>query len=303
MNQCTETRAQVAFYLDGELQGSERKAFETHLNHCASCQSLFDAERSFLASIRAAQPIHRAAPELRARVEQVLSDAPAIHSATPQLRKRVRRSLLRLRFGKSNVTRTPRIAAVALILVAGLAATLWVVTEYLGRRPNPPSEFALLAVDTHQRYIRGQLPLEITSGLPEQISTWFVDKVPFSVELPNFQESSGQEKLYALDGARLVGYNNEYAAYVAYKMQRRPISLLVTSGGVAQAAGGEEIVSKGLTFHYDSIGGLKVITWSHRGLTYALVSDLEERGQQSCVVCHQGSKDQDFMDGLKKAIP
>jgi hypothetical protein len=34
-------------------------------------------------------------------------------------------------------------------------------------------------------------------------------------------------------------------------------------------------------------------------LTYALVSDLEERGQQSCLVCHAGTKDRDFIEGLR----
>ncbi len=182
----------------------------------------------------------------------------------------------------------------ALVLLIG-----WGVTEYLKTRPNPPSHFAMMAVDTHQRHLRGQLPLEIGSDVPEEISHWFAGKVPFSVKLPNYQESSGQEKLYSLEGARLVGYNNGYAAYVAYQMHKRPISLVVTSEAVAQPSGGEEIVSRGLTFHYDSIHGLKVITWSDRGLTYALVSDLEERGQQSCIVCHQGTKDQDFIESLK----
>jgi hypothetical protein len=82
-------------------------------------------------------------------------------------------------------------------------------------------------------------------------------------------------------------------------MQKRPISLVVTWEDVARPSGGEEIVSRGLTFHYDSIQGLKVITWSDRGLTYALVSDLEERGQQSCIVCHQGTRDHDFIESLK----
>jgi hypothetical protein len=77
-------------------------------------------------------------------------------------------------------------------------------------------------------------------------------------------------------------------------MRTRPISLVVTSDKVAQPADGEQIVAKGITFHYNSINGLKVLTWSDRGLTYALVSDLEERGQQSCVVCRQGVKDKDF---------
>jgi anti-sigma factor RsiW len=157
----------------------------------------------------------------------------------------------------------------------------------------------MLAADTHQRHIRGQLPLELVSDVPEQISNWFAGKVPFTVKLPNYQESSGQEKTYRLEGARLVGYKNDYAAYVAYEMRRRPISLVVTSDQVAQPTDGEQIVAKGITFHYNSINGLKVLTWSDRGLTYALVSDLEERGQQSCVVCHQGVKDKDFIETLK----
>jgi len=82
-------------------------------------------------------------------------------------------------------------------------------------------------------------------------------------------------------------------------MHDRHISLVIPSELSARPAGGEEIASRGLTFHYNAIDGLKVITWSDRGLTYALVSDLEERGQQSCIVCHQGTKDQDFIEPLK----
>ncbi len=61
-----------------------------------------------------------------------------------------------------------------------------------------------------------------------ETSNWFTGKVPFLVKLPNYQESSGQEKLYQLEGARLVGYKNDYAAYVAYQIRTRPISLAVT---------------------------------------------------------------------------
>jgi hypothetical protein len=123
--------------------------------------------------------------------------------------------------------------------------------------------------------------------------------VSFRVKIPNYQESSGQEKLYTLEGARLVALRNDYAAYVAYEMKGRPISLVITSDAVVKPSGGEQIKAKGLTFHYNAIQGLKVITWSDRGLTYALVSDLDERGQQSCVVCHQVGKDQDFIAPLK----
>ena len=156
-----------------------------------------------------------------------------------------------------------------------------------------------MAAETHLRHVRGQLPLEVETGNTQEISSWFVNKVNFSVKLPNYQESSGQEKLYVLEGARLVNYKNDYAAYVAYRMKERPISLVITSASVVEPTGGEEIAAGGLKFHYNALDGLKVLTWSDRGLTYALVSDLEERGQQSCIVCHEGTKDQDFIAPLK----
>ena len=299
MNQCNEIRAQISFYLDDEIQGEERTALEAHLRGCEECRQLFDSERRFFDVIRGSRPLYIAPPELRANVEQTLSKAPAPHAASPELRHRLGRPLLRV-VGGASARALPRRLVVA---SAGVALTMllgvWIVTEHRKPRPEPPSEFAYMAVDTHQRHLRRQLPLEIVSDEPERISAWFAGKVPFGVELPNYQESSGQEKLYTLEGARLVGYKNDYAAYVAYRMRMRPISLVVTSEAVAQPSGGEQIASKGLTFHYDSIQGLKVITWSDRGLTYALVSVLEERGQESCIVCHQGTKDQDFIESLK----
>lgn len=298
MNQCDEIRARMSFYLDDELQGDERAALESHLRNCEACGRLFDSERRFLDIVRGSRPLYVAPPELRAGVERALSDTPSPHTASPELRRGARRAL-RV-FSATSVRIQPRrVAAVGVTSVVALLIGYWGVAEYRTQRSSPPSEFALMAVDNHQRHLRSQLPLEIVSDVPEQISAWFAGKVSFALKLPNYQESSGQEKLYNLEGARLVGYKNDYAAYVAYKMRMQPISLVVTSEAVAQPAGGEEIVSKGLTFHYDSIQGLKVITWSDRGLTYALVSELDERGQQSCIVCHQGTKDQDFIEGLK----
>ena len=299
MNHCEEMRAQMTFYLDDELQGSERAVLEAHLNDCEDCLQVFASERRFLEMIRGVTSLHLAGPELRARVEKLLGDSRTQQAGLQELPSRLRLSL------PQPGSISPRLInrrALALTAVLALAASigLWSLTQRKNNRPpNPPSEFAMMALDTHQRHLRGQLPFEVASEVPGEISDWFAGKVPFSLKLPNYQESSGQEKLYNLEGARLVGYKNDYAAYVAYEMRKQPIGLVVTSATVTQPSGGEEIVSKGITFHYDAIDGLKVITWSDRGLTYALVSDLEERGQQSCIVCHQGTKDQDFIERLK----
>ena len=280
MNNCDDIRGRLTLYLDNELQGDERATVEAHLSECEPCAAIFSRELNFLNTIRQSGPLHVASPELRNRVEQILKVTPA------EPRRPSRFNWL--------------VAAAAALLMLFLPVVVWRLARQKEASPvSQVSKFALMAADTHLRHMRGQLPLEMESGDPEGVSGWFANKVAFSVKLPNYQESSGQEKLYTLEGARLVGYQNDYAAYVAYRMKERPISLVITSDSVAKPSGGEEIASKGLKFHYNAIDGLKVITWSDRGLTYALVSDLDERGQQSCIVCHAGTKDQDFIEPLK----
>ena len=289
MRGCDDTRDRIAFYLDDELCETERAMLEAHVTACAACRGRLAAEQELLGLVRELAPLYSAPGSLRAEVEEILRATPAPLVALPRLRRRVETLV-------GGVGARRRALAVAAAVVLALLAIAVVATRH---DAGPSSEFERMAVDVHMRYLRGGLPLEIETSSAAAVSSWFVDKVPFRLELPNYQEVSGQNHLYTLDGARLVGFNDDYAAYVAYTMGARRISLVVTSSDVAKPSGGEVIVSKGLTFHCDAVNGLKIITWSDRGLTYALVSDLEERGQASCIVCHVGTQDRDFIEGLK----
>jgi len=298
MTTCNEISARMSLYLDDELEANECADIEVHLAGCGRCRGNFDGERRFLETVRGVRPLHEASQKLRARVEPLVNHLPPAPLAPPELRRSIHRSLWQFS-GERGGFFSPRnlvgSAAIAAVILAGML----LLVRHDKEAGFRPSDFAAMAADTHQRHIHGQLPLEIVSDLPEHISKWFAGKLPFRLKLPNYQASSGQDQLYELEGARLVGYKSDYAAYVAYQMRARPISLVVTSDAVARPTNGEQIVAKGITFHYNSINGLKVLTWSDGGLTYALVSDLEERGQQSCVVCHQSTKDQDFIESLK----
>lgn len=301
MSQCEKIQAQLALYLDEELREGERHAVEAHLQACLVCREVCQREQRVLETMRAARPLYAASPALRARVAQVLSDLPTPYTASPTLRQRIHEALQQAAPAAAFDWRIPALAAVLLIFTV-FAGLLVFALRSNSTDFRKPSDFALMAVDTHLRRLRGQLPLEVASDSAERISAWFAGKVNFNLKLPNYQEASGQAKLYRLEGARLVGFRNDYAALVAYQMQQRPITLVATSDAVAKPSGGEEIESKGLKFHYDTINGLKVLTWSDRGLTYALVSDLAERGQQSCLVCHAGTKDRDFIESLKPLV-
>jgi anti-sigma factor RsiW len=304
MNDCKDIPGRITLWLDGELQNDEISQLESHMDRCASCRECLASEKRFLETVRSAKPLHLASHELGSKVETILAAHQPLPDSRAGLRQQVRRWWRQLAAIQQSLPplRLQYLAVLVLIVVAGVGIGFWRSDNQDPKGiASGPSSFALMAADTHRRYLQRQLPLEIVSQVPDQISAWFAGKVPFGVKLPDYQEQSGQLKLYKLEGARLVGYQDDYAAYVVYEMYQRPIGLVVTSDSVAQPAGGEEIVARGLTFHFDSIYGYKVITWSDRGLTYALVSDLEERGQKSCVVCHQGAEDKDLLE-LDRAV-
>ena len=77
-------------------------------------------------------------------------------------------------------------------------------------------------------------------------------------------------------------------------MQPDPVGLIISPVSVAVASGGAEVSFKKVRFHYYSIEGYKVVTWSVHGLTYALVSQEGNRTQRSCMVCHSTMRDRDL---------
>jgi hypothetical protein len=178
------------------------------------------------------------------------------------------------------------LAAMILVVVLGLTFVPRVV------RQAEAATFIDTAGTTHRAYHENQLPLEIRSGSPEAVTAWFAGKVPFQFRLPSSEAPPGGHPAYTLTGARLVKFKNENAALVTYQMKAETISLLIASDKSAVAAGGDEIRSGKLTFHYNTRAELNVITWSTHGITYALVSSIHGSAQHSCLVCHQNMADQ-----------
>ena len=293
MAACESWRLRVALHLDDELDAGERRLVETHLKTCAACRGAFSRERLFRDGIRRRRPLHVAPDDLRARVAEILNAGRAVSPAAGT-RRRARPA--------SSVLAGRLRACAAAVLIVGLAGFAGVrnLPDVLVASAEAAS-FPGMAVDAHKRHLRGQLPLELTTGAAGEVSRWFEGKVPFAVTLPDYRETPGQDVRYEIRGARLVGFAGDYAAYVAYRMGRQPVSLVITSTSLATPAGGETISARGIPFHFETIDGLKVVTWSHRNLTYALVSSLKGRGQQSCMVCHQDAGDRDLVDALSVA--
>ncbi|HKD81923.1 MAG TPA: hypothetical protein VKH81_19675 [Candidatus Angelobacter sp.] len=165
-------------------------------------------------------------------------------------------------------------------------------------RSSPSSfsgqEFAEFAVKAHRQHTQGNLALDVHFDSQQALNQWLKAKSPFYVALPESPAVPGEERPYRLQGARLVPAGGKTAVYVAYQMQSGPVSLMVAPESVAVASGGIEADFKKVTFHYRTVEGLKVVTWSLHGNTYALVSEEGNSTQRSCMVCHSAMRDRDL---------
>jgi anti-sigma factor RsiW len=268
MRSCAEIRPRIALYVDREVTGAEALEFEAHLTECTACRREYDSLRATVDAVRGASPLYEVPERSYPAIERMVSD----------WERRGRRRWW-----------VPAVAAAALLVAAGAA---WVSA---GR-----SGYEQFAAQAHRSYARGTFPLDVVSSQPQVVSDWLEPRVPFHLTLPNYPE--GGPKRYTLTGARLMQYRGEDVAYLAYEMDQKPISLLISSSTRVMPSGGEIYQSGGLTFYFSSEQGLRIITWRDRGLTYAQVSDLDVKGAESCVICHGAEGERRKFEGLGKRM-
>ncbi len=259
---CAQALELLHAYVDAELVPSDALSVEVHLMECGTCRREFEA---LLAGVEAIRGVHGV-------YEPPESSLQPIVELIDSHRRRARL----WRFGA--------IAAVLVLFLIGYRTVTRIVSEVHGL-----GEFA---AESHLRYAKGTLPLDVRSSDPQFVARWLSARMPFHLKLPNYPEPAGQTKRYVLEGTRLLQLSDEDVAYLAYRMNGRPISLLMTaSTRMAQSSQGEIFRSGGLTFRSTQHKGLRVITWTDKALYYALVSEMATGGAESCMVCHGSEAD------------
>jgi hypothetical protein len=179
-------------------------------------------------------------------------------------------------------------------LVPAMALILIVAALFMWPRPLSGAKFAEFAASTYRQHAQGNVVLDVRTDSQQTLNEWLKAKSPFSLTLPASPPAPGEERPYRLEGARLVQVGSKSAVYIAYQMETGPVSLMVTPDSVAVASGGVKVDYKKVTFHYRMVEGYKVVTWSLRGRTYALVSQEGNTTQRCCMVCHSPMRDRDL---------
>jgi anti-sigma factor RsiW len=289
MKDCDDHSLSVQLYLDHELSGGELEDFLAHLETCVACEETIQVQRELSSVLHRSRPLYTAPDMLRERLLASASQRRSAESPAPAgFARRVTMVFGELsRLLRARPRHWEALAALALILAVSA-----LLSPQLLRRSNAAG-YVEAAVAAHRSFLEGKLPLEVQSDSAATVTAWFAGKVPFVFRLPDSGVAAAQEPAYKLVGGRLVNYRGGYAALVAYQAKQQKISLLVTSRQTAAAAGGEEVDSGGIAFHYSKQGSFNTIAWSNHDLTYALVSSLPGSGRQSCLVCHQSMGDGD----------
>jgi anti-sigma factor RsiW len=294
MDACEEHTVDVLLYIDNELVGERLMEFLAHLNTCVSCRASLEEQLALSATLRRSRPLYSAPPELRARVAAILANAESPSASRWSYRSAGQRLKWTLQGNERWMPRWKVWVPAFLGMMLCFLLLSNVVHEVRA------SEYVNAALQTHRDYLSGHLPLEIRSGSPQEVTQWLGGKVAFPFRLPNSQTESSGGPAYRLIGARVVDYRGSKAGLVTYETpQHDPISLLVASSDYAAVAGGVEVRAGSLVFHHRIDSGFQIITWSNRGLAYALVSRAAGSAQGSCLVCHQNMGDRDrFRSGL-----
>jgi anti-sigma factor (TIGR02949 family) len=288
MKPCDNHKNNIQRYLDNELSDGESENLFAHLSSCADCRAQLEEEQALSRVLRQSRPLYTSPAELRARVSNLLIRGSEPNTAAQRLHQRVEQVLRHFRFEVLRWVPRWRVLAPAMLTIA----ICLMLASHVTRGVRAAS-YVDAAVSTHRSYLGGDLALGIHSDSPKMVTTWLADRLPFAFQLPNSQ-ADPDSPAYRLTGAGLVSYKGCQAAVVTYEGARNgKISLLVASDKYAVVAGGDEVHSAGLTFHYRSQAGFKVITWSNHGLSYALVSGISGSARESCLVCHQSMPDKD----------
>jgi len=193
---CHEVRSLIGPYLDSELDAKTSFDIQQHLESCAECARVVEAERTLDARIFAVlRDGHRSAP-LWERLEADI-DAPGFWN----------------RFKRAKPMTFVSFGAAVAALVA-LAGFLWLRA--------PRLELAASVAKDHEEYLAGKMAPEFAGAVPESVAQKLGARLntnAFAV-LPAASE-------FRYEGARLCHLSGVPAAWTLGRFEGVPVSLIV----------------------------------------------------------------------------
>lgn len=243
---CQEVRTVMDGYLDGELGPLHNREIEGHLQGCALCSNAYHAQQALQAAIRSS----------------------ALYVKSPvALQQRIRSSLRQGRNPRFTLRAMPwRWAGIA----ASLAAAA-VLTWHLGLPlPGPAADDRLIREVTadHVRSLMVTHLMDVSSSDRHVVKPWFTGKLDFAPSVVDLTDQG-----FPLIGGRLDYLDDRAVAAVVYKRRDHVINLFIWPITHASFEDSRPVTYQG--YHH--------LHWSHSGMSFWAVSDLNTRELQEFV--------------------
>jgi anti-sigma factor (TIGR02949 family) len=240
---CSEADAILYAFVDGELSGSDRTAYEAHLVSCDACARATRLQSRFKAALRGHLPRPEVPEGLRQRLHAALEAEPTVRRQWPW-------------------QAFPRVFTLA------IAASAAVVLLVASPRRNPSSPVLEQALSTFHH----DLPLDVLSQSCAAVTDWFRGKLDFTMPPP-----AGADRA-SCQGGRLVNVRDRFGAYVVYQVPAgHRLGLMVFSADDDLAFGPHRRSLGGRDVYVGSSRGVSTAAYhGPDGLTYVFTADLDE---------------------------
>jgi len=236
---CTQVRAQLDAYDDGELDAVAARRLEEHLIGCPDCLQAEEHLSALRRAVRKHAAYHLAPEPLRERVASILDTLGRPHS----------RPAVTLRWWQLGgfLGATATASALCTLLVLGAAS------------PGGEEKLADELVSSHVRSLMQDHLLDVASTDQHTVKPWFAGKLDYSPPVRDLSAAG-----FPLLGGRLDYVDGHPVAVLVYQRRQHRINVYVWP-----ERGGASPRRHAMTHNgYNSVG------WVANGMVFWAVSDL-----------------------------
>jgi anti-sigma factor RsiW len=237
---CQDAQKVLHGYVDGELDLVKNLEIEEHLQECSACAQAHQSLQALRGAIRGEVRYYESPTQLRARISSAIRNAK----------------------GDEPRARSYHMGWLALAAsIVFVAIGAWGLTRIISSAHHPPT----LVEELVASHVRSQmLPahlVDVESSDGHTVKPWFEGKLDYS---PEVRDLAGQG--FTLVGGRLDYIDRRSVAVLIYQRRKHLINLF------SWPASQDSVVAPIAWTRQ----GYHLLSWSHSGMTYWVVSDLNE---------------------------
>ena len=240
--------------VDGELSAKEAEACRAHVAGCEACTAELKALEDLNAALRQGRDQETAPPELRARIDLILSgqdaEASTVSPAAPGPRLS-RRHLGLAAFGA---------------LAASVAGAV-VLPKLLVSRLEPEDIAATLIRD-FETFLFAERVLDLIEDDPASVVTWYRDRLDFG--LPRLPAEIGG---YRLRGGRLCWLFDRRLASLSFETGEEALALYIMRSDGTDLQDASPVEASGLNASIHRQDRFTNVIWRDGGLVFGLVGE------------------------------